>query len=74
MKGAITLRFATAADCGLLLRLIRELATFERAPDAVIATEADLCRHGFGQEPQFEAILAFELRLWSEPDRRMGKS
>ena len=59
MKGAITLRFATAADCGLLLRLIRELATFERAPDAVIATEADLCRHGFGQEPQFEAILAF---------------
>jgi GNAT superfamily N-acetyltransferase len=59
MKGAITVRFATAEDCGLLLRLIRELATFERAPDAVVATETDLRRHGFGQEPQFEAILAF---------------
>ena len=57
--GAITVRFATAEDCGLLLRLIRELATFERAPDAVVATEADLRRHGFGPEPQFEAILAF---------------
>jgi GNAT superfamily N-acetyltransferase len=59
MKEAITVRFATAEDCGLLLRLIRELAAFERAPDAVVATEADLRRHGFGQGPQFEAILAF---------------
>jgi GNAT superfamily N-acetyltransferase len=59
MKGAVTVRFATAEDCLLLLRLVRELATFERAPDAVVATEADLRRHGFGQEPQFEAILAF---------------
>ena len=59
MKGAVTVRFATAEDCLLLLRLVRELATFERAPDAVVATEADLRHHGFGQEPQFEAILAF---------------
>jgi GNAT superfamily N-acetyltransferase len=57
--GTITVRFATADDCGLLLRLVRELAVFERAPDAVVATEADLRRHGFGPKPQFEAILAF---------------
>jgi GNAT superfamily N-acetyltransferase len=57
--GAITLRFATAEDCPLLLRLIRELAVFERAPDAVVATEADLRRYGFGPQPQFEALLAF---------------
>src|SRR5205085_12678342 len=53
------IRFAAVADAGLLLRLIRELAAFERAPDAVMASEADLLRHGFGPEPQFEAILAF---------------
>jgi GNAT superfamily N-acetyltransferase len=59
MPATITIRAATAADVGLLLRFIRELAVFERAPEWVIATEADLLRHGFGPEPQFEAILAF---------------
>ena len=53
------IRFATADDAGLLLRFIRELAAYERAPDAVVATEEDLCRYGFGPEPHFEAILAF---------------
>ena len=57
--GAITVCFANADDCPLLLQLIRELAVFERAPDAVVATEDDLRRHGFGPERQFEAILAF---------------
>jgi len=55
----ITVRFATANDVAFLLRFIRELAVFERAPDAVVATEADLLRHGFGPNPEFEAILAF---------------
>ena len=59
MSGDITIRFATEADCPLLLQLIRELATFERAPDSVVATEADLRRHGFGPDPKFAAILAF---------------
>jgi len=59
MSAEITVRFATSEDCPLLLRLIRELAIFERAPDAVVATEADLRRHGFGPQPQFEALLAF---------------
>jgi GNAT superfamily N-acetyltransferase len=55
----VTLRFATADDVGLLLQLIRELAAYERAPGAVVATEDDLRRHGFGPEPRFEALLAF---------------
>ncbi len=42
-----------------MLRLIRELANYEKAPEAVVASEADLRRHGFGPDPQFEAILAF---------------
>jgi GNAT superfamily N-acetyltransferase len=55
----IRIRFATADDTGLLLRLIRELAAYERAPNAVVATEEDLRRYGFGPERQFEALLAF---------------
>jgi GNAT superfamily N-acetyltransferase len=55
----IEIRFATPDDCALLLRLIRALAAFERAPGAVVATEADLLRHGFGADRQFEALLAF---------------
>ena len=56
---AIHIRFATAHDAGLLLQLISELAAYERAPDAVVATEDDLLRHGFGAERRFEALLAF---------------
>jgi len=59
VSGEIAIRLATAEDAGLLLRLIRELAAYEKAPDAVVATEEDLRRHGFGPHPQFEAILAF---------------
>jgi GNAT superfamily N-acetyltransferase len=54
----IDIRFATAADCPLILDLIRELAEYERAPEAVVATEADLLRHGFGAQPRFEALIA----------------
>jgi GNAT superfamily N-acetyltransferase len=59
VRSRITVRFATAADVPLLLRLIRALATFEKSADAVVATEDDLRRYGFGPERQFEAILAF---------------
>ena len=55
----ITLRFATAEDAGILLALVRELAIYEKAPEAVLATEEDFRRHGFGPEPRFEALLAF---------------
>jgi GNAT superfamily N-acetyltransferase len=53
----VTLRFATADDVALLLQLIRELAAYEKAPGAVVATEEDLHRHGFGSERRFEALL-----------------
>ena len=59
MSRRITIRFGTPEDVGLVLRLIRALAAYEKAPEAVVATEADLVRYGFGPDPQFEAILAF---------------
>ena len=56
---AVEIRFAKPEDAPLLLALIRELAAYERTPDAVVATEDDLRRHGFGPEARFEALLAF---------------
>ena len=54
----LQIRPAQAQDVGTLLRLIKELAAFEREPDAVKTTEADLLRDGFGERPAFEALLA----------------
>jgi GNAT superfamily N-acetyltransferase len=52
------LRRAVPADVPAILSLIRALAEYEREPDAVVATEADLLRDGFGPKPSFEVILA----------------
>ncbi len=53
-----TVRSATAADVGTILRFIKGLAAFEHEPDAVRATEADLLRDGFGPAPKFEVLIA----------------
>lgn len=58
MSAEITVRAAGPEDVGSLLELIRGLAAYERQPEAVVATEADLLRYGFGPEPRFEALLA----------------
>jgi len=52
------IRPATAADAGTILAFIRELATYEREPNAVLATEADLLRDGFGPTPRFRCVIA----------------
>ena len=51
------IREAVAADVPEILLLIRELAAFEKAPEAAVATEADLLRDGFGPEPYFRCLL-----------------
>lgn len=55
---AITIRPATAADVPLILDFIRALATYEREPDAVTATEEDLLRDGFGPNPFYFCLIA----------------
>ncbi len=45
----------------LILQLIRELALYEREPEAVVATEADLLRDGFGDAPRRFACLMAEV-------------
>jgi GNAT superfamily N-acetyltransferase len=54
----LNLRPATPADVPQVLRFIRDLAVYEREPDAVIATEADLLRDGFGETKRFDCIMA----------------
>lgn len=58
----LSIREATRDDVPVILALIRDLATYEREPDAVVATEADLVRDGFdpreGGAPAFHVLLA----------------
>lgn len=54
-----TIRPATRADVPIILHLIRDLATYERAPNEVTATEAGLVGVLFGEKPSAEVVLAF---------------
>lgn len=53
----IIYRTATAQDMDQVHGLIMELAVYEREPDAVIITPADLIQHGF-VDGKFECIVA----------------
>jgi GNAT superfamily N-acetyltransferase len=52
------IRPAVRDDVPLILDLIRELAVYERAPDAVRATVEALVRDGFGDKPAFHVLIA----------------
>ena len=54
----LNIRPATPDDVPTILGFIRELAEFEREPDAVLATEADLLRDGWGEPARFTSIIA----------------
>jgi GNAT superfamily N-acetyltransferase len=54
------IRPARVDDAPIILELIRDLATYERAPDEVVATEEQLIDVLFGERPVAEVLLAFE--------------
>lgn len=54
----MNIRPATVCDVALILQFIRDLAEYEREPQAVTATEADLVRDGFGADPKFRVVVA----------------
>ena len=60
MATSFEIRTTTEADVPVILSLIRDLATYERAPDAVVATEAGLREVLFGAKPFAEVLLALE--------------
>jgi len=54
------IRPATVTDVPIILQLIQDLATYERAPNDVTATEEQLVDVLFGEKPAAEVLLAFE--------------
>jgi GNAT superfamily N-acetyltransferase len=56
------IRLARVEDVPIILELIRDLATYERAPHEVTATEEQLVDVLFGKRPAAEVLLAFEAK------------
>jgi GNAT superfamily N-acetyltransferase len=55
----VQIREATISDVPIILQLIRDLATYERAPNDVIATERGLRGVLFGEQPAAKVVLIF---------------
>ena len=58
MEAAFRIDPAVEADVPLILDLIRDLAEYEKLSDQVTATEADIARSLFGEQPRAEAVIA----------------
>jgi len=58
MQERVRIRPATAGDAAAIVRLVRDLAEYEKLADHVRITEADVLRDGFGERPRFECLLA----------------
>ena len=67
----MNIRKGNPEDMKSVLGLIQELAIFEKEPDAVVITEEDLVRDGFGEKPLFQVFVA-EIESDSE-DSKNGK-
>jgi GNAT superfamily N-acetyltransferase len=57
--GTLRIERATERDVPLILRLIKELADYERMSDDVVATEDGLRRTLFGPHPAAEVVVAY---------------
>jgi GNAT superfamily N-acetyltransferase len=53
----LAIRSVTPEDAATLLHFIKELAIYEREPDAVVATEDDIIAHLFGPQPRVFAVI-----------------
>ncbi|XP_010613181.1 diamine acetyltransferase 2 isoform X2 [Fukomys damarensis] len=65
----VHIRAAKEGDCGDLMRLIRELAEFEKLSDEVKISEEDLRAHGFGENPSYHCLVA---EILPAPGERQG--
>jgi GNAT superfamily N-acetyltransferase len=65
----MNIRKGNPEDMKSVLELIQELAIFEKEPDAVVITEEDLVRDGFGEKPLFHVFVA-EIENDSNSDKK----
>jgi GNAT superfamily N-acetyltransferase len=54
----LTLRSASVADAQQIVQYIRELAEFEREPEAAVVTAADIERYAFSENPLVRVTMA----------------
>ena len=54
----LKIRKAISSDVKDIIKLLVELAVYEKEPDAVKVTEEELIRDGFGSNPRYECLLA----------------
>jgi len=54
----ISIRTGFKTDLPQVLKLVQELATYEKAPDEVAVTIAEMERDGFGENPIFKFFVA----------------
>lgn len=54
----LNIRPATRDDVPVILQFIRDLAAYERDPQAAVATPEDLLRDGWGPQPKFRVVIA----------------
>ena len=55
---SVLIRDAVQNDMKQVLMLIKELAKFEKEPNAVILNEEQLVRNGFSENPKFKCFVA----------------
>jgi GNAT superfamily N-acetyltransferase len=56
----IKIRKAISSDCERMMELVRELAIFENAPNEVTVTMEHFIETGFGKNPVWHALVAFD--------------
>ena len=54
----VIIRKAIKSDASAIFSLIKELAVFEKEPEAVIISQAQIEKDGFGDLPLFECRVA----------------
>ncbi|XP_060137912.1 thialysine N-epsilon-acetyltransferase isoform X1 [Zootoca vivipara] len=55
---AVSIRPSRAEDCAEIMRMIRELAEFEKMPDQVANSNQGLYEDGFCQDPFYKCVVA----------------
>lgn len=54
----IQIRKAVREDCEAIMKLVNELAVYEKAPDEVTVSMDHFVESGFGEKPVWEAFIA----------------
>jgi GNAT superfamily N-acetyltransferase len=62
----IKIRRAESSDCVRMLELVKELAIFEREPDEVTVTLEHFIETGFGENPVWKSLVAYDAENPSE--------